>query len=222
MGYEYGSKVFRTKTDIIKYFQAYHNSHDIGTILEGEYKSIMADLIKNHPIYDEWNIQEDIEFKIDLDDHKNKKYLIKNGNEWHTFSYLKCIKGGTKETNIRINVINAARRAINDQIVEFRKSCREDNLNSKPIFKDLKVFKCHTCCEYFKTIDVDHDFSQMTFQTILNNFIRFKKKEFTSFELVKTPNGSLFNSIDHNEWSEYHKKYAILRLLCRNCHQQKK
>ena len=210
MPYQLGTQIFRTKPDITKYFQSYHNSHEVGTILEGEHKAVMTDLIKKHPDYDEWDVQGEIEFKIDIDDYRNKKYLMKNGDEWYSFSYIKCIKSGTKETNIRANVINASRKAIKGQILEFREQHRQDNL-----------FQCDTCCEYFETIDVDHDFSQITFQTLLDNFLLDKKKEFKSFKLVKTPNGHLFNSIDCDEWCEYHKKHAILRLLCRKCHQNK-
>ncbi len=167
MPYQLGTQIFRTKPDITKYFQSYHNSHEVGTILEGEHKAVMTDLIKKHPNYDEWDVQGNIKFKIDMDEYGNKKYLMKNGAAWHSFSYIKCIKGGNKETNIRANVINAARKAIQDQILEFREQYKEDDL-----------FQCYTCCEYFNTIDVDHDFSQITFQTLLDNFICIKKKEF--------------------------------------------
>ena len=105
MPYQLGTQIFRTKPDITKYFQSYHNSHEVGTILEGEHKAVMTDLIKKHPDYDEWDVQGEIEFKVDIDDYKNKKYLMKNGDEWYSFSYIKCIKSGTKENNIKANVI---------------------------------------------------------------------------------------------------------------------
>lgn len=210
MPYQLGTRIFKTKPDITKYFQSYHNSHIVGTILEGEHKIVMTDLIKRHPNYDEWDVRGEIEFKLNMDGYGNKNYLMKNGDEWYSFSYIKCIKSGTKENNIKANVNNAAREAIRNQILEFREQHKKNNL-----------FQCDTCCKYFETIDVDHDFSQITFQTLLNKFMNIKKKEFKSFELVETPNGSLFNSIDCDEWCQYHKKHAILRLLCRHCHQNK-
>ena len=165
MPYQLGTQIFRTNPDITKYVQSYHNSHDVGTILEGEHKAVMTDLIKKHPNYDEWDVQGNIKFKIDMDEYGNKKYLMKNGAAWHSFSYIKCIKSGIKETNIRDNLINASRKAIKNQISEFREQNKKNNL-----------FQCCACCEYFKTIDVDHNFSQITFQNLLDNCMCIEKK----------------------------------------------
>jgi hypothetical protein len=210
MTYQFGLTIFKTKTEITKYFQSYHNSNEVGTILKGDHKAVMTDLIKKHPNYDKWNVQEDVEFKIDIGEYGEKKYLMKNGNEWQSFSYIKCIKSGSKENNIKSNVMRAARNAINDQIMEYRENNKENDL-----------YKCSTCCKYFKNIDVDHDFKELTFKTMFNNFMSIKKKEYQSFKLIKNTNGSFFNSIDCNEWCNYHKNQAILRLLCRKCHQYK-
>ena len=220
MVYEYGNQKFRTKADIVKYFQVYHNARDVGDVLEGDHKAVMIDLIKNHPNYDEWDVNGDVEFRIEIDEYKNKRYTIRHvarddlGSTWHSFSYRKCIKGGSKEKNKRSNVMNAARKAIKDQILEFREQYKDEG--------ETLPYKCAICCGKFKSIDVDHDFSKITFLTLLNDFIRINKNGLIqSFDLIDTPNGSILNPIDCDEWRQYHKKYAILRLLCRKCHQNK-
>ncbi len=49
MPYFIGTQKFKTKDEIRKYFKNYHDNTQVGTILQGEYKAVMNDLIKWHP-----------------------------------------------------------------------------------------------------------------------------------------------------------------------------
>ena len=99
MKYTLGDRVFANKNAIKSYFQDYYRSHDVGTALEGEYKAVMTDLIRRHPLYDDtWST----DFTIGLDDWGSKNF--KCGSR--TFSYNKCILGASHSKNQKKNVQN--------------------------------------------------------------------------------------------------------------------
>ena len=204
MKYTLGGRVFATKKAIKSYFQDYYRSNDVGTALEGEYKAVMADLIRRHPLYDAtWST----DFTIGLDDWGHKNF--KSGD--YTFSYNTCIEGQSLFKNQKKNVQNSARAAIESQIHKHRHKSRIAGM-----------YLCDVCSGTFLKVDVDHNFTIITFQTLLDNFMIAQCRGYADFEILSTDSGDLFNEVDRKQWCEYHAKYAALRCLCRNCHQFKK
>ena len=210
MTFALGSKEFRTKKEIQNYFKKYHDSRKVGTVLQGEQLSVMEDLIRRHPTYDEMSLPDDLKFRIWSDPYKNKTYQVRGHHEWEVFSYLKCIKGATKSKNHRSNVISAARREIRDQIVAFRKAKEIDNL-----------YICEICGKKTNDVDIDHNFEVITFQRLLDDFLKSKKTTYDQIKITHIPTGGhVLTSPD--EWATYHQENAILRCICRDCHRGKK
>ncbi len=210
MPYIIGTKTFKTKDDIKQYFKKYHDTNPVGTILQGEYKAVMTDLIKWHPLYDDWNIMNEPEFKINLDFYKNKNYSCLNNGLWNVFSYIKCIKGGSIENNHYHNVVRAARNAIQEDIMKFRVS----NINNG-------YYTCEICKNEYKNIEVDHTFDIITFKQILTNFIKTENKDYKNFKLIYENEFHLFNQEDEDKFITFHNIHAKLRCLCISCHRNK-
>ena len=227
MPYSLGNKTFKTKKTIIEYFQKYHNSNDIGTILDEEHHNVMRDLIKWHPEYDEWNISDtsNIKFKINIDDYKNKFYEIWNNDKWIFYSYLKCIKSDNKKKNHEINCLNAFRVAIKPQIDKFKEDNKIlteiDDIEGIPIYKNQWL--CISCLETFDSIDIDHKYDELSFKKLVQDFLIYTNKDYKDFKMTShIASGHTLSKKDSNIWETYHKENAILRCLCRICHQHKK
>lgn len=205
MIYQLGNNTFSGKESIIKYFQKFHYNHAVGTLLPDEQRLVMIDLIKWHPEYDtafKESIDDNVEFKIGKDGWGNKNYWMKKTNgEWEMFSYRKCKNAQSKEKDKKTNVQNSARASIRDQIDNHRM------MNPECVF-----------CGSSKNIEVDHNFEQLTFQTMLENYLNEVQKKYTDFQLESTPFGHRFNDDDDISWFNYHQEHAILRSLCRECH----
>ena len=203
-----GNKPFRTKKLIIEYFQQYHNTNDNGTILDDEHHNVMFDLLKWHPIYKKWNISptSNIIFKLGIDDYNNKFYEYWTDGQWHSFSYLTCIKSESEEKYHKSNCISAFRDAIRPQIVKFR----EEN---------------NVCCNcgVFENLEVDHKYDEMPFKTLIQNYLDDTKTDYKDYELTSHyASGDTLSNKDDIAWKSYHQENAILRSLCRSCHQNKK
>ena len=214
MKYTLGNKEFKNKDAIKKYFQEYHNKYSIGTILNGEYKDVMIDLVKWHPNYDDWNINGPVEFKIHYDCFGNKNYRMMSNGEWNdeSFSYIKCIRKPTKENNHRRNVISASRNAIMSQIEEYRNSqCTQQG------------YLCEICNTYVykEDIHIDHNFDKLTFQQILDDFLKENGKTYNDLKVMSKNTLQQFDNSDREEWSKYHQSRAMLRCLCIKCHYHK-
>jgi len=209
MIYQLGNNTFSGKESIIKYFQKFHHNHAVGTLLPNEQRLVMIDLIKWHPEYDTWDVDDNVEFKIGKDGWGNKNYWVKKTNgEWEMFSYRKCKNAQSKEKNQRKNVQAAARSSIRAQIDNHR------IMNPDCVLCGVS----YSLDDASKPIEVDHDFEQLTFQTILDNYLNEVQKKYTDFQLEPTPFGHRFNEADDISWSNYHQEHAILRSLCRECH----
>lgn len=206
MIYKLGDNDFKTKAKIKTYFQNFYRTHTVGTLLPQEQRRVMIDLIKWHPDYDTWDVNDDVQFKIGKDEYGTKNFwVLKTSGDWEVFSYNTCIASQTKEKHKRKNVIASARHAIKEQINSFRDSNPE-------------CVKCGST----KNIEIDHNFETLTFQTMLDNFLEAEKKNYSDFQLVSTPSGHRFNVCDKKTWEEYHRSNCQLRSLCFDCHRLKK
>jgi hypothetical protein len=208
MPYILGNKNFKTKKLITEYFQSYHNANDSGTILDAEHHDVMFDLLKWHPMYYKWNILpiSNIIFRLNIDDYGNKFYEYWHDGEWHSFSYLTCIKRESAAKYHKANCISAFRDAIRPQIRKFR----EDN---------------HVCCNCggLENIEVDHNYNEMPFKTLIQNFLYYTRTDYSDYELTSHyASGDTLSKEDSDKWESYHRGRAILRCLCRSCHQNKK
>lgn len=202
MIYQLGNNTFSGKESIKKYFQNFHYNHTVGTLLPDEQRLVMIDLIKWHPEYDTWDVDDNVEFKIGCDGFNNKNYWVKKTNgEWEMFSYQKCKNAQSKEKNQITNVQKSARASIKAQQNAHRM------MNPECVL-----------CGSMEKIEVDHHFEQLTFQTMLDNYLDEVQKKYTDFQLESTPFGHRFNTEDDISWSNYHQEHAILRSLCRTCH----
>jgi frataxin-like iron-binding protein CyaY len=203
MKYTLGGKVFNNQKEIKLYFQNYYRENDVGTILEGEYAAVMTDLIKRHPNYDDtWSNK----FTIGLDGWNTKNF--QSGER--QFSYNKCIVGASPSKNQKKNVQNSARVAIEDQIRAHRSMSRIAG-----------TYQCELCQGMFIKVDVDHNFEIITFQTLLTNYMIEYKCDYDDFQLISTKCGNTFNKTECQRWVAYHAQHAVLRCLCRECHQSR-
>lgn len=208
MPYILGNRNFRTKKLITEYFQSYHNANDSGTILDDEHHDVMFDLLKWHPIYYKWNIlpTSKIVFKLNIDDYKNKFYVFLHDGQIKSFSYLICIRRPTEEQYHKKNCKDAFRYSIRPQIIKFR----EDN---------------DVCCNCgsIENIDVDHKYDEMPFEKLIQDFLNYTNTKYSDYELTSHyASCDTFSKEDSEKWEDYHKEHAILRCLCRTCHQNKK
>lgn len=135
-----------------------------------------------------------------------KTIIIKNNGEidiaW------RCAISG-KHKSKKSKLMSAMRSSIDEQIYDFKKNC--------------KVNFCELCGSV-ERLDVDHnDEKNSAFNELVYNF----KKENNNIkipnnfgELNDGTNRRCFLEKDYvfrDKWIDYHRQYAILRILCHNC-----
>ena len=109
----------------------------------------------------------------------------------------KCITGKNKD-----NLYIAMRNSIEPQLFEYKNKYR--------------YLKCELCYSD-KNIEIDH--KEPHFIDLFSDFINLQKYKPTTFSSDKyhrkifTVNDKTFN----DEWIKYHKKYSVLRPLCKKC-----
>lgn len=211
MKYLLSDKQFKTKSEIKLFFKKYKDDNEVGTILQGLEHSVMFDLIKWHPSYNEWGYgglnESKLIFKIakDIKYKKQTTFSVTDVNRTWAFSYLKCIRAGTKETNKKHNVLRAARESINYQIHDFKDKCKINNLYECSIDKNFYSKK---------DIHVDHNFEVITFQRLIENFLKYKTLTYCNAPLTRDKyDHSCFPLEFKKEWLVFHKEYAVLRCI---------
>jgi hypothetical protein len=128
-------------------------------------------------------------------------YIIKANGDIDNVSVMNsCITGKPKD-NLKI----AMRVAIQPQIYEFKNSQTR--------------YICELCNET-ERIEIDHHSEKMPFAKMYNDFMEINKLPLpTSFDDTIS-HIKCFKETDNefkNNWAVYHKKNAILRMLCRSC-----
>lgn len=202
MIYTLGAKEFKTKNAITAYFRNYLKTHDEGNTLSGEAYDIMADLIQWHP---EYNANWGNNFSVGKSVYGDKNFIV-NGE---TYSYLKCIKGGTSEQNHRFNVIRACRYAIKSQTIEY--------LDDNEVSENLYLCEISGECYPREQIHVDHNFNIITFQKIVENFLTELGISYVDITLLNEADSlclvHLLDSPFHGLFTDYHRKNAKLRII---------
>jgi hypothetical protein len=158
-------------------------------------------LFERHPNYPEKIIGIiDIQIKNNPIYKKNKELIIiKNDNTSDNISYNQCI-AKRKNNNLKV----AMRCAIEDQIITFR---NENN-------------KICVLCDSTKDLQVDHI---IWFEKLYDDFITICNDLNYIIPTVFDSNaGNLkcFKTGDtkfENEWKNFHKDNASLRILCKSC-----
>ena len=191
--YQLGTRVFKRKEDIRKYFKTYLQNNDACTYLTGEYKSAMSSLIKWHPNYDEtW----DTNFRIMPGIKNTKAFANDNG----IFSYGRCVDRQSQQKNNAKILMSACRHCIHPDIKQFKL----DNL------KDGRI-RCSIDGNYYNPSDIhtDHDFDKITFKELVNNW------ELLHTDTIKiisiNEGGHTLDEPYKSSWINYHRKHAILR-----------
>ena len=126
---------------------------------------------------------------------------------------------GKGEFNQKEILNNALRNEIREQTKEFKQSLRDPN-------------RCVLCDKHFHPTEmvVDHLYE---FKDIVTEFLKNGWEEFMMNSLYKEADGVLYRiqevSYDdeffpdspRQQWQEFHKKRAVLQMLCKNCHDLK-
>ena len=114
------------------------------------------------------------------------------------FNYLHCVKSG------------------------FRKAIEEQIANYKSFSIANKTYFCEKC---LKTSNQEVDHSNPTFQQLFNTFCTSFDIKAECLKIVQNPvtlAPIIQDSIVREQWMDYHKKNAKLRILCKSCNCQRK
>ena len=162
----------------------------------------LKDLFLRHPRYMEKEVDKAIDFIIVQNGLNKNAYeinFILNNGRIESISWIKCAKE-TKQ-NPMVGFKMACRTSVDDQIYIYRS----------------KANKVCSICSSRKELEVDH---VIHFEKLLSDFLLSNKMKLpSSFDKDKyhrecfKPKDKKFGDI----WKEYHKKHAILRILCKNC-----
>ena len=178
--------------------------HSIKTINCNFYDELM-EIFKSHPNYPEL-FSNVVDVSIAYNKINPKKcyelQLIKRDKTSEAVSYRKCFQKTTKDIDLK----NAMRYAIMDQILEFKNNCDE--------------LIC-SICKSEDYIQIDH---VILFKTLYDDFLQQNTLTIpTEFDNTYF-NSAKFKEFDkefENNWTTYHKKHAILRCLCNKCNQKR-
>jgi len=132
--------------------------------------------------------------------------VLEDGSEVD-FSYRKCIENAfnpaARERIRRLNVVQAFRRAVEDQIIEFKESRRFGRYvildNGVPARDD--------------EVHVHHE---PPFEDLLEEFLRIKGLTLDQVQIREAEDGIGYDLADDKlkeEWREFHRKKARLRLM---------
>ena len=167
----------------------------------------LIEILKRHPDFDN-KTQDmcDLSIVRDALNVHALKIMIINEDASETDISWRCAITGKPKTK-KEELVSAMRSSVDEQIFQFRKD------NEK---------QCVLCLNTDKTLEVDHI---IHFDEIVFNFMkRIENKK------ISIPN-SLGDTIDNthrrcfletdvifkNEWIDYHRKNAQLRMLCKKC-----
>jgi|DEB0MinimDraft_10_1074344.scaffolds.fasta_scaffold00044_3 hypothetical protein len=196
---ELGEVQFKYKKQAMEYVREFLQRHE-GSIFDQQssYFNFFNDLVKRHPER-EINNLEQVEVIKNFGGYPaiNIKEV---GKDFVSISWNKCITGNKASYKLKLRM--AMRRAIIDQIMDFKDSCNE--------------YTCSICNEDLteKVIHVDHE---KYFEEIAKEFEETFGKEWELVNL-RDHNGWQFkNDSDSSNWQKFHQEKATLRLTCSKC-----
>lgn len=182
---------------LVKAWLANHINKTYKNNIEFEY---LHTLLKNHPSYNDWQLNIPLSFKI-----VKKKYLqlmVCFKIRYRIVSWVKC----TNKIVGQINPLTSAmRHAIKRQI---------------SIYKNKNTDK--TCCLCQSNLKIEVDHYPIKFAILKQNFILNHIMP-TTFKYHSKRGYSMFNQCDilcKKAWQKYHLQNANYRYLCSTCNKK--
>jgi hypothetical protein len=164
-------------------------------------------LFKRHP-----NYPEKFDGMVDIKIRSNPNYknletiIVKNNGEEDAVSLYKCIS--RKADSINDKLYKAMRNSIDPQTKEFKKN---------------SIMKCALCHTTTANMHTDHHEPQ--FLDLVTTFLENWKDESPITFNQHESNSKIFTKTDkefEQQWIEFHRKNAILRVLCKECNLKRK
>jgi len=200
--------MLKTKQATIEHTKKILHSN-IDKELIGEDLSFILSILPRHPEYKEKSGVGIKTIRVKRTAFNSPCFFIERmDGTFIDFSYKTCINGKSIEPKDNLN--EAMRAAVKEQIIEFKK------------FNLVKPFKCPLCSSFIeddKKIHVDH----VNKFRYLSHCFKISHECPDRFDDDPVFNNAIFREIDNeikDKWKNYHKQYAILRLICNSCNQK--
>lgn len=208
-----GDHIFNTQLSAKKYIRDLISKIGICNSVKNisqDYYEILLELCKRHPESEE-KLRDIVDFRIIYNRFSKKYYelnIVKLHNIIIDISWKICISG--RERSAQQDLNTAFRVCIIDQINEFRNKSN--------------TTKCSLCQEKITKCHIDH---VIHFQKIVDDFMKIYKFDIpTQYDIVNDGSNRIcFTNRDkniHDAFYNYHKNYAVLRVLCENCNLTRK
>jgi hypothetical protein len=207
-----GDNLFKTKKEALLFYKEILNKYSFADILSSNDKDAILDLIK----YDE-------SFEIDFIATQNDYFLevvrigkaqfntkcfeiIWNDGLEEFISYTQIIN--RHQTNNKLYFVKACRNCIQDDLRRVKQKYFDSNSTKGKV-------KCQETSEFLKWEDLVVDHRQPnTFSVIVDRFLEVRSIFIDEVEYKEVNNILYFkDEILNNEFKEYHKEKAILRVV---------
>jgi len=200
-----GALEFKSKKAAMDYFRAIRDLYADEEIISPENSAVLHELISCHPETAEkigcgirsFTVATEAMFRT-------RHYVLKRIDGSVTdFSFIDCINGG----NIRRDILEALRRAIEDQVVGFR---------------DLQFSKGKVLCPFLNielsplNSHVDHT-PPASFMSLVESWLAMEQIALDQVVISSPKDNQIVTSMTDEwqmkAWSEFHRERAVLRLL---------
>ena len=205
-----GNITFKTQTSAKEYIQKIIKEINITNSIKrknDKHYPFLESLVKRHPYISKYENMTDLSITQNaLNKNALQLNIIRNDGSIEDISWHVCLNPNKDRYNE--NFKSALRYSIKEQ-------CSEYYINA--------ILKCSN--EYCISQDSDefHVDHYIHFQKLIDEFMKGKNKDEIPSEFDEADDNSnrrQFQEKDSkfkNEWIEYHKKYSILRILCKDC-----
>jgi len=196
----------RAKEMEVFYKDLIYNKCNMGEVTNKDVYKNLIDLFKRHPEFEEkkgTGIQKIFIHQNKLNKKAREIYIERIDGSVVVISWRTCLSGLGKSN--KALTLQAMRSAIHNQITDFKKAQKQVCNN------------CPSICD----LEVDHTGS-VVFSDMADLFLKNKILP-SDFSYDKFGRVS-FKDVDkelQESWEAYHKFYATLQLLCKNCHIKK-
>ena len=204
--YVIGKLGFDTKKKMKQFISTWLRYSYDGYVPDKDSSLWIHDLFKRHKRYDikSKNI---VHFVVRLSSNNFHFAVVLSDATETDFSYNKCLANVSYATEIK----RAFRYAIMQQIYDFK------NTNFKGICEISEQAISADMC------DIDHNFDIITFEQILQKFLKQKKLDINKITLIDCGTHKTFKDTQlESDWKTFHKNNAILRCIHKDLNRQAK
>lgn len=215
-----GGKIFKTKTTLQAYCKYVLNNAGVNTLLQGEWASVLDDVLKMHLCYEGKTKGQNYSIGVrvcNINPRNRQFYILRADGSDTDFSYIKAIsESKTKLSRIK----EALRDSIGYQTIAYKKNYFTENADSKGFViceeTNLKV--------KMKDSHIDHYPKQ--FDEILQEWA--DKYSVVSEDVSLTPpgdNGTVWIMDDESllqSFKDYHAETATYRIVLNKVNLQRK